>query len=86
MDRVGQFHLAGHTHLGSPILDPHKGPIIDKVWELYAATIELTGAVSTLIEWDEDIPSWAALSAEAEKARTLRASVLQRRGATAGPQ
>lgn len=79
MHRVVQIHLAGHTHLGSHLIDTHKGPIIDKVWELYAATIELTGAVSTLIEWDEEIPSWSVLNAEAEKARTLRASVLQRR-------
>jgi hypothetical protein len=31
-----------------------------------------------LIEWDEEIPSWAVLSAEADRARTLRTAVLQR--------
>jgi uncharacterized protein (UPF0276 family) len=76
-ERVVQIHLAGHTHRGSHIIDTHKGPIIDPVWQLYADTIQLTGPVSTLIEWDEDIPSWDVLSAEADRARTLRASVLQ---------
>jgi hypothetical protein len=32
--------------------------------------------VSTLVEWDEDIPAWEVLSAEAEKARAVRREVL----------
>ena len=36
-ERVYQFHLAGHTHEGDLIIDTHDHPIVDPVWELYAA-------------------------------------------------
>jgi Protein of unknown function (DUF692) len=64
--------LAGHTHLGTHIIDTHRGQVIDPVWEPYRRTIELTGPVSTIIEWDEAIPSIDVLAAEADKARRAR--------------
>jgi uncharacterized protein (UPF0276 family) len=80
-ERIVQIHLAGHTNRGAYIIDTHQGPIIDPVWELYAATIELTGAVPTLIEWDDAIPQWPELAAEAERASQLRAESVARRDA-----
>lgn len=70
--RVVQYHLAGHTHFGKYIIDTHSGHVIDGVWDLYRAACELTGPVSTLIEWDADIPAFDVLAAEAEKARAVR--------------
>ena len=67
-DRVVQFHLAGHTHHGTHIIDTHIGPIIDEVWALYAQAWDLYGGAATLIEWDEEIPAWAVLEAEVQKA------------------
>jgi uncharacterized protein len=75
-ERVLQIHLAGHTNLGKVIIDTHRGPVIDDVWDLYRATLSRTGPVSTLIEWDDEIPEWSVLAAEAEKARAVRAEVL----------
>jgi uncharacterized protein (UPF0276 family) len=72
-ERIVQIHLAGHTHLGAYIIDTHRGHVIDPVWELYRRTIALTGPVSTLIEWDDEIPEFDVLRAEAERARTVRA-------------
>jgi uncharacterized protein (UPF0276 family) len=72
-ERVVQIHLAGHTNLGKVIIDTHRGHVIDGVWELYRATLARTGPVSTLIEWDDEIPEWPVLAAEAEKARVIRA-------------
>jgi uncharacterized protein (UPF0276 family) len=71
-DRVVQYHLAGHTHKGTHILDTHSGPAIDAVWALYARACVRTGPVSTLFEWDEAIPSFDEVRQEAEKARSLR--------------
>ncbi|HTA91829.1 MAG TPA: DUF692 domain-containing protein [Polyangiaceae bacterium] len=71
-ERVVQIHLAGHTNLGAYIIDTHRGSVIDPVWDLYRRTIELTGSVSTLIEWDDEIPSFDVLMAETEKARAVR--------------
>lgn len=68
--KVGQFHLAGHTDMGGYLFDTHSGEVIDPVWKLYQKALELYGPVSTLIEWDEAIPEFSRLSAEARKART----------------
>lgn len=69
--RVGQIHLAGHSDLGTHLLDTHDHPICPPVWHLYRRTIERIGPVSTLVEWDADIPPLADLLAEAERARSL---------------
>ncbi len=71
-ERVVQIHLAGHTNLGAYIIDTHRGSVIDPVWDLYQRTVELTGSVSTSIEWDDEIPSFDVLMAETEKARAVR--------------
>ena len=76
-ERVVQIHLAGHTNLGKVIIDTHRGHVIDEVWDLYGATIARTGPVSTLIEWDDEIPDWSVLAAEAEKARAVRDHVVR---------
>ncbi len=79
-ERIVQIHLAGHTRLGQYILDTHKGHVIDEVWDLYRHTIGLAGPVSTLIEWDDEIPEWSVLALEAEKARAARQAALASRG------
>jgi uncharacterized protein (UPF0276 family) len=73
-DRVVQVHLAGHTNHGTHILDTHSGPAIDAVWDLYARLCARAGPVSTLFEWDAEIPPLAVVREEAEKARPLRAA------------
>ncbi len=77
--RVLQIHLAGHTNLGKYIVDTHRGAVSDPVWTLYELTIAHTGPVSTLIEWDDEIPEFSRLAAEAERARRVRASALETR-------
>ncbi|MBX3204612.1 MAG: DUF692 domain-containing protein [Labilithrix sp.] len=75
-DRVVQMHLAGHTDKGKYVLDTHSDHVKDEVWDLYRRAVARCGAVSTLVEWDDDIPEWDVLSAEAAKARTMRAELL----------
>jgi uncharacterized protein len=76
-DRVVQYHLAGHTNKGTHIVDTHSGPAIDEVWQLYARACRRSGPVSTLFEWDEAIPSFEEVRAEAAKARPLRGAALE---------
>ena len=71
MERVVQFHVAGHTHKGTHILDTHTGQAVEEVWRLCERACELTGGRSMLYEWDEDIPEFDAVLAEAEKARAF---------------
>jgi hypothetical protein len=71
-DRVVQYHVAGHTNKGTHILDTHSDHAVAEVWELFRRSCARTGHVSTLYEWDEDIPDFEVLHAEALKARAYR--------------
>jgi len=74
--RVGQIHLAGHTDNGTHLLDTHDHPVRDEVWDLYRSAVARFGRVSTLVEWDDHIPPFDDLLAEAERARAAEAQVL----------
>jgi len=69
VDRIVQYHLAGHTHNGTHIIDTHSDHVIDAVWALYRRAYGRTGGVATLVEWDEDIPSFEVVHAEVLKAK-----------------
>src|SRR3990170_1480886 len=75
-ERVVQFHLAGHTNCRTHLIDTHDGPVIDPVWELYRLAHQLTGGVSTLLEWDASIPEFPVLHEEVQKARAHMAGEL----------
>lgn len=76
---VGEIHLAGFAREqdagGDPLLiDSHGSPVAQAVWHLYEYTLGLVGPVATLIERDNDIPSFDVLFAESQQAeRLLRA-------------
>ena len=71
-DRVVQYHLAGHTDKGTHLLDTHSARVKDEVWSLFRHANALTGPRATLLEWDEDIPDFATVHAEAKKALAHR--------------
>ena len=71
-DRVAQYHLAGHTHKGTHIIDTHNDHVIEPVWDLYRHALARTGNAATLLEWDADIPSFDVVHGEALKARAHR--------------
>lgn len=73
-DAVGYCHLAGHTNMGSWLFDTHSKLVIEPVWALYKEALDLWGKKSTLVEWDEDIPAWDELAAEADRARIIYAA------------
>ncbi len=71
LERVVQIHLAGHLRTPERLIDTHGDRVCDEVWDLYRFTLAHTGPVSTLIEWDQDIPSLDAVLDEADRARAL---------------
>jgi hypothetical protein len=75
-DRVVQIHLAGHEDKGRYLLDTHSDHVRPEVWDLYRQALRHCGAVSTLIEWDQNIPPWDILLTEAAKARAVRDNTL----------
>ncbi|NOZ11433.1 MAG: DUF692 domain-containing protein [Gammaproteobacteria bacterium] len=77
IERVQQFHLAGHQNNGHYIVDTHDHPVIDPVWELYAHAVRRFGAVSTMIERDDNIPPLEALLTELDHARSIAKPILE---------
>lgn len=73
--RVFQIHLAGPSENGALLIDTHDHPVRDEVWALYERALAKLGPVSTLIEWDEQIPAWERVVSEADRAREIVARV-----------
>lgn len=78
MAAVGEIHLGGHSEdcdeRGAALLiDTHDKPVTDAVWTLYRAALARCGAVPTLIEWDNDVPGWDTLLAQARYAEQFQA-------------
>lgn len=67
-DSIVQIHLAGPSDCGQYLVDTHDQPVPAPVWRLYKLAQELTGGVSTLLEWDAKIPDFPELVAELHKA------------------
>lgn len=74
--RVQQIHLAGHTDMGSYVLDSHAAPVSDAVWDLHRVALQRLGRVPTSIEWDDEIPTLDVVLAESRKAAALEAALL----------
>jgi len=71
---VTEIHLAGHAvdDTGATLLiDSHDAPVADAVWSLYHHLLSRGCVRPTLIERDGDVPSFATLLAERERAHTL---------------
>ncbi|WP_240946063.1 DUF692 domain-containing protein [Pseudomaricurvus alkylphenolicus] len=70
---IGEFHLAGYAPVQAPdlIIDDHSRAVSEACWQLYEYAIWRNGPMATLIEWDNDLPSWNELVAEAAKARRI---------------
>ena len=82
LDRVKEIHLGGHHQetddAGAPLLiDAHGTPVAEAVWALYAHVLARTGPVATLIEWDNDVPDWSRLRAEAVAAQHILSGALR---------
>lgn len=76
LQAVGEIHLGGHDEevadYGDRLLiDSHGRDVAPPVWELYRATIAIAGPKPTLIEWDNDVPDWPVLAAEAARATEI---------------
>lgn len=74
MDKVAQIHLSGHSNMGTHIIDTHDDHVVDEVWALYRYAIHKAGrTVNTMVEWDDNVPSFDVLYAELGKAKIAAA-------------
>ncbi|MCA8166408.1 DUF692 domain-containing protein [Burkholderia gladioli] len=85
-EHIVQLHLAGHTRCGDCLVDTHDQPVPPGVWDLYRLAQQLTGGVSTLLEWDANLPDYEGLLAELDKARRAARGEATAALAEAAPQ
>ncbi len=71
-DRVKQFHLAGHKHCKTHIIDTHDAAISPDVWDLYRSAVKLFPNVPLIIERDSEIPPLQELLNELDRAKAIR--------------
>ncbi|MDZ7926683.1 MAG: DUF692 domain-containing protein [Agrobacterium sp.] len=87
VELVGEIHLAGYDEtvdgVGDRLLiDAHGSAVRTDVVELYRYTLSRSGPLPTLIEWDNNVPDFATLNAEAVRADAMLAAAAVDRGAT----
>ena len=79
---VMEIHLAGHSAdpvLGQGLLvDSHDAPVAPEVWALYERLVARIGPRPTLIERDGNIPAFADLMAERNRAQSVLRTPLAR--------
>ncbi|MBY6162158.1 DUF692 domain-containing protein [Mameliella alba] len=80
LEAVGEIHLAGHDEdhddHGAPLLiDNHGREVAEPVWALLDLVLDHAGPRPLLIEWDNDVPDWPVLAAEAQRAEAALARV-----------
>jgi hypothetical protein len=78
---VAELHLGGFTREtddatpgGEILIDTHAGTIDEGAWDLFAYALRSFGPRPTLIEWDNELPAFAHLLAEANRADAVAAA------------
>lgn len=76
---VGEIHLAGYDETVDDagdrlLIDAHGTAVKSDVIALYQHTLARCGPCPTLIEWDNDVPDFATLFAEARRADAMLAA------------
>lgn len=80
--RVGEIHLGGHDEDSDEngamlLIDSHGRAVVEPVWALLDYTLARSGPLPVLIEWDNDVPGWPVLEAEAARATKALAGIGQ---------
>ena len=72
-ERIGEIHLAGHSTdaEGTLLIDSHDEPVSEQVWNLYEELVARIGPRPTLIERDGNVPAFAELMRERERAQMV---------------
>lgn len=68
-ERVVELHVAGHLDRGDHCIDTHDRRVCDAVLGLCAEARRRVPGAPLLLEWDDHIPPWRALVAEARRVR-----------------
>ncbi|WP_299555302.1 DUF692 domain-containing protein [uncultured Tateyamaria sp.] len=80
LSAVGEIHIGGHDededdHGATLLIDSHGREAAEPVWALLDHALVGTGPAPVLVEWDNDVPDWPILRAEAERASAALAAI-----------
>lgn len=79
---VMEIHLAGHSRdpaLGERLLvDSHDAPVSEAVWSLHERLVSRIGPRPTLVERDDNLPEFAGLLAERDRAHAILSAPMAR--------
>jgi uncharacterized protein (UPF0276 family) len=80
---VAELHLGGFTREsdgagGEVLIDTHSSGIAEPVWDLYAHALRRFGPRPTLVEWDNALPEFNRLLAEAHYADRVASAAFDR--------
>jgi len=84
VEHVGEIHLGGFAEDSDMdgnrlLIDAHGSQTSEAVWALYRRVLSRAGPVPTLIEWDNDVPSFFVVAGEVERARMALVAEVRRR-------
>jgi len=87
VEAVGEIHLAGYDEAEDAVgdrllIDAHASRVSADVFDLFRHTLSRTGPMPTLVEWDNNVPSFDILADEArlaDEAIGQASSQIQRR-------
>ena len=72
---IGEIHIAGHSpdpvRGAGLLIDSHDRPVAEPVWDLLETLLGHTGPLPVLLERDGDVPPFADLMAERDRAAAL---------------
>ena len=73
LEHVGEIHVAGYAEAEDDagrrlLIDAHDSPVRPGVWALHEMAVSRIGPRPTLVEWDNQVPEWPVLYAEARRA------------------
>lgn len=72
-NKIAYIHMAGHLQeTPDLIIDTHASDIIDPVWDLLAYAYQKFGVIPTLLERDENLPSYAEMLKEIDKIKSIQ--------------
>lgn len=76
VELVGEIHLGGYDETTDGagdrlLIDAHGSAVSSDVFALYEHTLRRSGAVPTLVEWDNDVPDFTTLLAEARRVEAI---------------
>jgi uncharacterized protein (UPF0276 family) len=83
VERVVQFHMAGHTNNETHRIDTHDQPVCEEVWTLYERARRRFGDVSAMIERDDNFPPFSELLDELARMRAIDARITAERSLSA---